>query len=180
MSDQTPNPTPTANPTPATTPSPSQPPASSPSQELNSLREQVEQLRAQYQRDREQWETERAAWQAGITDPEGIEVARLLHNKLPQENRPAFGDWLSGAAKDPTKAPRALQAYFPAAAPAPQQPSGAPLPRSNAGTVPQPTGPAAPGKLSHDQVRAMREKAVRTGDWSEYRAIRDQLLRGDV
>ena len=38
---------------------------------------------------RDEYESERGLWRAGLTDPEGIEIARLLYGRLPAEGRPA-------------------------------------------------------------------------------------------
>lgn len=127
----------------------------------------------------EDMKLERAAWQAGVTDPEGIEVARLFHGKLPAKDRPSLGDWLGQLKADPSTAPRALAAYLapaaPAAAPAP---TGKPLPSANAGALPM---PAASGQFDASAIRALRQEAQRTGDYSKLReampAIR-QAMKG--
>lgn len=123
---------------------------------------------------------ERAAWQAGVTDPEGIEVARLFHGKLPAKDRPTLGDWLGQLKADPSTAPRALAAYLapsilPASVAAPSA-TGKPLPQANAGALPT---PAASGVFDAAAIRAMRQEAQRTGDYSKLReampAIRESM-----
>lgn len=137
----------------------------------------------------EELQVERAAWQAGLTDAEGIEVARMFWNKLPEKDRPALGDWLSGLKADPSTAPRALAAYLgassspaPAPATAPPPVSAAPattakaLPNANAGALPT---PSASGHFDAATIRALRQEAQRTGDYSKLReampAIREAI-----
>lgn len=137
----------------------------------------------------EELQVERAAWQAGVTDPEGIEVARLFWGKLPEKDRPGLGDWLSGLKADPSTAPRALAAYLSAsspplasapAAPSTGNPPGAqsakPLPNANAGALPT---PSASSHFDAASIRALRQEAQRTGDYSKLReampAIREAI-----
>lgn len=104
---------------------------------------------------------------AGIADEEGIEVARLFHGKLPKTDRPSFGDWLTQLRTKPDAAPKALRPYLGAEA-APAAPA---LPRSNAGTVAQPTGPGAGPTISAEQLREARMHYQRTGDASRMEAL---------
>lgn len=146
-----------------------------------SLQSKVAELESGTLKLREEYESERGIWRAGLTDPEGIEIARLLYSRLPQESRPTMSDWLSGFAADVSTAPRALAAYFspPAPAPglppapqsslstAPASPGAAALPNANRGAVP---GAAAPTQsFDAATIRAMREDAQRTGDYSRLR-----------
>lgn len=170
----------------ATTPAPEAPREDkSTKARIAELEAQLEQFKAtatkaeQLAQQLEDMKLERAAWQAGVTDPEGIEVARLFHGKLPAKDRPSLGDWLGQLKADPSTAPRALAAYLapvtPAAAPAP---TGKPLPSANAGALPT---PAASGQFDASAIRAMRQEAQRTGDYSKLReampAIRESMKR---
>lgn len=187
MDDQTE----TAAPTPTPEPAPAPAPAPAPREDrgakarIAELEAQLEALKATATKAEtlaaqlEDMRLERAAWQAGVTDPEGIEVARLFHGKLPAKDRPSLGDWLGQLKADPSTAPRALAAYLappassPATAPAV---TGKPLPAANAGALPT---PAASGQFDAAAIRAMRQEAQRTGDYSKLReampAIREAI-----
>jgi hypothetical protein len=77
------------------------------------------------------WGTERAIMQRGITDAEGLAVAKTLFGMVPPEARPAEGiaGWLG--AMTPETAPVALRGYL-AGKPAPATP---PPPPANAGVT---------------------------------------------
>lgn len=126
-----------------------------------------------------EWETERAVWRVGLTDPDGIEVARLLHGKLPEKDRPSIGDWLGSLRDDPSKAPRALAAYLAPAEPPPahdpppaaSKPAGQQAQQQAARGKPAPSSgpPATQQAYSAEQIRALREEAQRTGDYTRLR-----------
>lgn len=104
--------------------------------EAAELREQIEQIKAQHAeqvqgfesqlaelapfRDRvaeletakSDWEAERVIVGAGITDPEGIEFARLAYGRIPEEERPKEGlaGWLAEDNRE--HLPRAVTAYL--------------------------------------------------------------------
>lgn len=131
------------------------------------------------------WVEERAVYQAGITDPEAIGVARHLHGQLPEKDRPAFPDWIAAQKKDPSKAPKALAAYFGEAAAAGEggagdggkgeRKMGADRPGGGGG------GGAHAGEgLTREQVLARIQKlsldAQKSGDWTAYDKERPALL----
>jgi hypothetical protein len=107
----------------------------------------------------------------GTTDTEAIEAAEWAHSRLPAEGRPEIGAWVEGIKTDPTKAPKVLAPWL---APAPSTDPAIPAPKTpgpkppNRGT--QQTG--APAAVSAEQFRAAREKGVRSGDWSEFKALK--------
>jgi len=132
--------------------------------ELASAREAMEAMEARHGEDR-------ALWGSGLTDPEGQDVARFLWGKL--ENKPDGGisEWLGslGAGDGQTPAPRALAPYLgPGSAPPPTPP------RANGGTVPGP--PPSGAVISAEQIRGVRERAVLSGDWSEYDNLRPAIF----
>lgn len=135
-----------------------------------------------------EWQGERELWRAGLTDPEGIEVARMFYGKLDADKRPTMGEWLASMKADPTSAPRALAAYLAA--------SGAPAPASSAAEPEPPARPAPPnpnrGAASSSAaaaataqgfdaatIKRLADEARRTGDYSKLReampAIRASL-----
>jgi len=140
------------------------------------LSEQVAQLTAE----RDKLTARATIMQAGITDPEGIEVVEALWAARPEDARPPEG--LTGWLTSPDDLPRAVRAYLPEepqAAP-PSAPEGAPPPAASEGgaTPPPPAGhrppgvqgartghPPAAGKLTDEQIRGLSP--------AEYRAWRD-------
>ena len=75
------------------------------------LSEQVATLTA----DRDRLTARAAIMQAGITDPEGIEVVEALWAARPEDARPPDG--LTGWLTSPDELPRAVRAYLPSDAP---------------------------------------------------------------
>lgn len=162
--------------------------------ELEAQAQELVKLRGQFDTARSDWEAERALWQVGISDAEGIEVARMFHGKLPAEGRPAIGDWLQALKADPTQAPKALAAYLQgtSSAPAPaakvEAPTAAParasIPAPAAAAVGGLAGTAATPVLDATAIRNLTEHARKTGDYSQLReampAIRASLGRSSV
>lgn len=113
------------------------------------------------------WAEERAILAANIFEApdEAIELARTFYGKLPDDKRPAsLVDYVQGLRADGAEVPRALQAYI-------RQPA-APAPKAALPKVPtQPsTPPSAAPVLSHEAIKALRQEAQRTGDWSKVAA----------
>jgi len=132
------------------------------------LAQSLEEKEAQLSHQRVEHEAERAIMARGITDEEGIQIARFMHSKL-GEDAPPIGDWLSGDGL-----PKAVSAYLPVAAPpdAPAPPADAPAPVGNpvAANNGAQAQPAYSGKADL--------KAAAT-NLDYYRANRDQLLTPD-
>lgn len=136
-------------------------------------REQSARKKLQRERDtltseRESWAQEREIMAAGITDPEGIEFARLAWQRLPADKRPDGGlsAWLQGG----EGLPRALQPYLP------QGHGGGGAQGASQGTqrrVPDPNAGA------RQYTTAPRARDVPT-DLEQYRAERDQLWGGQA
>lgn len=107
--------------------------------------------------ERAAWTDERAIVAAGITEPEGIDLARLAYGRLAPEARPKGGlaEWLG--ARDTL--PKGVAAYLPA--PAAPPPNGArtaaPPPNAGARTAPAPVGTPDLGTMSPDAYRASRD-----------------------
>jgi len=143
---------------------------------------EAETLRATLAKIQGEHETFKAGVDAGITDPEGLDLARWFYDKLPPAEdgtRPPFAAYLGGLKSDPTARPTALAGYFadtptatpppagsPAAPPAGQTPatpaqaalkpaaprSAAPLPTANTGAVPQATPAPTPAGWTADAI----------------------------
>lgn len=149
-------------------------------QNAEQLNKRITDLEAKHAADRSGWDLEKAAMGAGITDAEGLLVARTLHSNLPEKDRPAIGSWLSELRKDPTKAPRSLQPYLatedsadddqeetPAAKPQPKKrpnPNGKVSPESGNG------GKGGGGAPTRTEWDAARQK-MRAGDRSDFDAL---------
>ena len=156
-------------------------------------------LRATLAKIQGEHETFKAGVDAGITDPEGLDLARWFYDKVPAAEdgtRPTFPAYLSGLKSDPAARPKALTGYFtdapaaaptpastPAAPPAGQTPatpsqaapkpaaprSAAPLPAANTGAVPQATPAPTPAGWTGQAAAAL--------DRSAYGANRAELLK---
>ncbi|MCB9681829.1 MAG: hypothetical protein H6733_10180 [Alphaproteobacteria bacterium] len=119
-----------------------------------------------------QYTEDRALWGAGLTDPEGQDVARFLWSRVAEDARPegGIGAWLSGLRADGATPPKALAPYLGSGT----TPAAPVTPNPSRGVVP---GPAPVGEvLSAEQIRAVTEKAQRTGDWSEYDRLRPSMM----
>lgn len=132
------------------------------------LAKQLEEEKAARQRDAAKFGAELALTESGVTDPDGREVAMLLHGRLPEKDRPSIADWLKSFKEKPDSAPRPLQSYLAApAAPPPAAGGGkAPPPKPAAGGKQPDAPPPATSPIGAEAIRAAREQAQRTGDWA--------------
>ncbi len=157
---------------------------------------EAETLRAQLAKVTAEHDTFRVGVEAGITDPEGLDLARWFYDKVQPaegEQRPSFADYMGKLKSDPTARPKALGAYFadatpaPAAAPQaaptaaatnatakPAAPAPAPAPRSTAPLPPAATG-AAPAPAPSPSAAGWTREAI--ADPAAYAANREALLK---
>lgn len=157
---------------------------------------EAEALRAQLAKITAEHDTFRVGVEAGITDPEGLDLARYFYDKVQPaegEQRPSFADYMGKLKSDPTARPKALGAYFadatPAAAAAPQAapatpatnapakpaaPAPAPAPRSTAPLPPTASG-AAPAPAPSPSTAGWTREAI--ADPAAYAANREALLK---
>lgn len=157
---------------------------------------EAETLRAQLAKLNTEHDTFRAGVAAGITDPEGLDLARWFYDKVQPaegEERPSFADYMGKLKSDPAARPKALGAYFvdatPAAAAAPQAapatsatnapakpaaPAPAPAPRSTAPLPPTASG-AAPAPAPSPSAAGWTREAI--ADPAAYAANREALLK---
>jgi len=104
----------------------------------------------------------------GTNDTDVISVFDAKHRALPEKDRPARVEWVKSLKDKPDDAPALLKPWL--APPQAQQapPRQAPKPVGGGGT-----GPAGAPKASDPaEVRAIREKAMRTGDWGPWLAYK--------
>lgn len=153
-------------------------------------------LRAQLAKATAEHDTFRVGVEAGITDPEGLDLARWFYDKVQPaegEERPSFADYMGKLKSDPTARPKALGAYFtdaapaaaaaPQAAPAPQAasapakpaaPAQPAAPRSTA-ALPAPSTGAAPAPAPSPSAAGWTREHI--ADPATYAANRDALLK---
>ena len=156
---------------------------------------EAETLRAQLAKVTSEHDTFRAGVDAGITDPEGLDLARWFYDKVqPAEDgtRPSFADYLGSLKTDPTARPKALTGYFADAAPAatpaapppttpaasqtaqpPAKPapprSTAPLPGASTGATPPATPAPTPAGWTAEAIAALPQE--------QFRAHRNELAK---
>lgn len=147
----------------------------------DSLTAQIKELRAAHAAEAANWDTTRTLMEGGLMDPEGREVATFLHSRLPEEDRPPIGEWLSSFQGDGASPPKALAPYLSGTGVTPEpgartEDTSSPATRvsSDAG-VTSAASPTAP-QWSSDRIRELRLEAQTTGDWSKYREARDAIL----
>lgn len=107
----------------------------------------------------------------GLTDPEGIDVARTLWRRLPEDKRPAtVAEYVASVKEAP---PKALAAYL-----GQQVAAADPTPKPTGGNGRQPDAGGAP---TAEAIRAARLKAARTppgsAEWREFQRLADAARR---
>lgn len=144
--------------------------------QADALAKQLAELQAQHAAASQSWAEERTFLGVGLVNPEGQALARTLHGLLPAEGRPAIGDWLGTMLGEGGQVHPALSHYLGRAPVAPAPASPAPAAPAPASPMPRPSGPAgaqppsASPVYSAEQIRALREEAQRTGDYTRLRA----------
>lgn len=163
---------------------------------------EAETLRAQLAKVTAEHDTFRVGVEAGITDPEGLSLARWFYDKVQPaegEERPSFADYMGKLKSDPTARPKGLTSYFadttpatpatPAAAAAPQAapatpatnapakpaaPAPAPAPRSTAPLPPTASG-AAPAPAPSPSAAGWTRENIAALTPDQFKANRDLL-----
>jgi len=99
------------------------------------------------------------------TETDVIDNFEAKYQALPKDGRPDRKVWVDGLKAKPEEAPAVLRPWLaPATATAPATRTAPKVP----GTQATPPGATAPANAA--DVRAIREKAVKTGDWTEWKA----------
>ena len=143
-------------------------------EERNQLREvaaglpDLQQKIEGFEAERKSWAVDREFMTAGLTDSEGLDVAKYLYGKIEGNEKPSVSDWLATP-------PKALAGYFKKTGTAPAPAAPAPVPDANKGTTAT-SAPATGEPMSADMTRQIVQEAVKTGDWSRYREARDAIL----
>ena len=112
---------------------------------------------------------ERALLAKGIQSEEGINIAKMVYESIPEDSRPEIAEWLSG------ELPRAVSAYFPQA-PAPQaQPPAANTDEQaavdNSLTLRQPQNNGIIPKPTYDGRADLKAATRSTESWRENRHL---------
>lgn len=131
------------------------------------------------------WASERVFLSVGLTDPEGQDIARILHERIPEAERPAFDVWMKEIKADPSKAPRALAPYLDTSSSTSNTTATATATASATNTSNQQnrqttttrveTSPGAGAHVTPDAIRRAAQDAARSGDWSTYEALKKQV-----
>ena len=136
--------------------------ASASDKALTEARSAAEQARAELEAERAARAEDRAFYGAGLVDADAQDVARLLYGKLAEKPEGGLAAWLKATTENPDAAPVPLRPYI-IKQPAPPPPA----PARN--TAPGAEQRAVTGDVSADQLRALREEAQRTGNWTAWR-----------
>lgn len=165
----------------------------------DTLASQLEKEKRERKGERDGWSQEKAMIGAGLVDDEAREVALLHYNRQPEATRGPLEEWLKGIKADPTKAPKSLRPFLGEAPPADTDTDGAddadaegaeavdaggaggrgkptaPPPRRSTRSGADATGATGAGQpLSAKQLKDIREKAQKSGDWSEWKRVTGQ------
>lgn len=111
----------------------------------------------------------------GTSDADVIEAFNSKYKSLPEKERPSRADWIKGLREKPDDAPALLRPFLGATQAQTPKP-GQPAPR-----IPgQPATPTTPAQsVTPEQIKAAREKALATGKWDDYKALRKAMGYGD-
>lgn len=116
---------------------------------------------------------ERALLARGITGDEGINIAKMVYNSLPEDTRPEIGEWLAG------ELPRAVSAYLPQTAPPPAPPTepgqAAPDPAPSL-AIAQPKSNGTIAKPVYDGRANLKAATSNSENW---RQSRNEFLTDD-
>lgn len=106
----------------------------------------------------------------GTTDPDVIALFDQRYRGLPEAERPSRASFVQTLRAEPDKAPAVLRPWLGSGEPPAPSPSSAPRPPQPRAPGLPPTPPAAPSKYTPEELRQIRDQALRTGDrtkWDE-------------
>lgn len=106
----------------------------------------------------------------GTTDTDVIDSFDSKYQALPEKDRPDRKAWVESLKAKPEDAPAILRPWLTPATTTAAPPKTAPkVPGTQA------TPPNAPNAPDAAEIRAAREKGVRTGDWADWKAVSVRL-----
>lgn len=125
----------------------------------------------------------RSAASRGVTDSDLFDAVVWSHSRL-GDDAPDLDGWLDQLIQDPSQAPSVLRPHFEKlggqsnpeqrSQQQQQQQPATPPGRGNANSQP----PSAPNPMSAAQLRVIKERAVLSGDWTEWIAATQGLRQG--
>lgn len=110
-----------------------------------------------------------ALTRVGLTDGEAQAVARTLFNRIPDKERPegGFSAWVEGLTGEGAAVPKALQGYLGGG-----EAGGTGGTGGGTGKGGQGGGSVGSGKpVTEAALRAARQKALQTGNWTEFEKL---------
>ena len=132
----------------------------------------AEELEAKLSGAESQWGRDRALLEAGVRDGEIRELFAWQYEKTPAEDRPEFGEWLSGLTAE--TAPASLRAYLPG-----QVSPSAPPAESPTATPAQPTTPPpaadAGARTAPPPPRDVTANDIRGASSENWEQLRERL-----
>lgn len=109
----------------------------------------------------------------GTTDTDVIGAFDSKYRALPEAARPPRAEWIKAMQAKPDEAPSVLRPWLaPAPAPAPAGKPPGPAPRAPGTTT---TPPGAPATVSAEEVRRVREQAIKSNDWAAWRELKKTM-----
>lgn len=132
---------------------------------VDTMGQTVTQLRGQLADQESRYPVDMALAERGF-DADGRDIVRMLHGKLPEEDRPTVPDWLDSFGEDPSKAPRPLQSYLDAPGGAAEGGDGKPAKLPRPGKHAKKPADTGAGGYTTASIVALREEAQRSGNWA--------------
>jgi len=116
---------------------------------------------------------ERALLARGITGEEGINIAKMVYDSIPEDTRPEIGDWLAG------ELPRAVSAYLPQTAPPPSPPTEAGAPPPDPAQARAIAQPKSNGTIARPVYDGRANLKAATSNPENWRQSRNEFLTED-
>lgn len=146
-------------------------------QQADTLTSQIADLQSQLDSERTGRQQDQAIYGAGFTDPD---LVRFEYGRLPEDGRPAMGEWLEGLRSAPDKAPATLQPFLGGGVgdqeDAGARPDTTRRGRGTAGsqgdTRAEQTGKAPGARERQVALDRAKKRGEEQGDWSEWRKLR--------
>ena len=129
------------------------------------IRTKLTELEATHKASSTQWTQDRVLLQAGITDPDVMDVLRSKHSRA--EKPGEFGDWWEAEGKATTIA-QAFLSSEPAQEAAPEAPAPTPNANGSALPVPPPAQDYVPGQYAGDIEAYKRNRAAILADTKSF------------
>jgi len=146
----------------------------------DTLARQIEEQKAEHKAQAARWEEERAVAAAGITDPDGVEVARLVYGRIPADKRPkTISEYLTSLKAEGAEVPTALSPWIQPVTKADPKDGKGDAGRRGAppapGKTPGGTAPGATPQVTAEAIRAAREKFMATKSEADRKALQELL-----